>query len=428
MESLADGNSIGDALRSPRLPVPLAARNGNALAQFTSCGSENGYPAIWRDVAWNCPHDPRGPALAQCYDLGLTSARRHHAPEQGEQQEEVPPMVGVDYEPDNHETDECGKHGDKCTLVGGAAQGVLKSEQNGREDHHDIDAAANPARVEQDVEIDVVGVFGVDVRRELQRADAQWIFEDDPECDELAGEAAVVGGIVGLQDLCAQLEKFANFGNLQNGTHDEHECRDDKGQRDCECELLAVGRCRRKDERAVDETGNGRVQPRPTRKAEQDRDCKRCRDASGQHPVQPPPIEREMDRGHQWQDQKGAEDVRVLESAGRAVEAGEQVLGHGMDVQVAGNPGCRGDQAGPEDPVHDEIGVCEWAQRDEGGKDDGHRVEIDGNSTLDRGSCEIERGLRNRNECRRGQQQYSQRAEQETLAPRTQPDDRQCQK
>ena len=124
-------------------------------------------------------------------------------------------MVGVDYEPDNHETDECGKHGDKCTLVGGAAQGVLKSEQNGREDHHDIDAAANPARVEQDVEIDVVGVFGVDVRRELQRADAQWIFEDDPECDELAGEAAVVGGIVGLQDLCAQLEKFANFGNLQ---------------------------------------------------------------------------------------------------------------------------------------------------------------------------------------------------------------------
>ena len=80
----------------------------------------------------------------------------------------------------------------------GALEGMAQAIEDRDRDHDREDQPAEPAGVEERVEVDVVRLFEVVLRGELLRADAERVVEDQPHGLVLAAKATLGAGIIAL--------------------------------------------------------------------------------------------------------------------------------------------------------------------------------------------------------------------------------------
>ncbi len=154
---------------------------------------------------------------------GSSRIARHHPPHQRHQQIEVAPVVEVDDEALAGIADEAGVDDQEQRLRGAAHEGVAQAQHGGRADEPEEHEAAEPARVQEHRQVDVVRLLVVVVRHELLRADAERVLHDEARRLLLAAEAALGPLVVALRQRRALGEQVGDRVELQG---DEHEAAD----------------------------------------------------------------------------------------------------------------------------------------------------------------------------------------------------------
>ena len=116
--------------------------------------------------------------------------------------------------------DETGVHHKKHRLRGAAHEGVAQAPNAGRTDETEKEEAAEPARVQEHGEIDVVRLLVVVLRHELQGAEAQGLL-DQPDRLLLAAEPAFGALVVALVERGPLGGEARDRVELQSN-HDQH--------------------------------------------------------------------------------------------------------------------------------------------------------------------------------------------------------------